>query len=109
MSGSDAPAGPGAGGGGGGVDACASLRLIRNIEAPVPGVADQLAPGDTLEILLREGPPDLVVAVDNQGRDAGGISPTIQLINCLRQGVAYRAGVLTVHGGAVQVEVRAAL
>jgi hypothetical protein len=109
MSGSDAPAGPGAGGGGGGVDACAGLRLIRNIEAPVPGVADQLTPGDTLEILLREGPPDLVVAVDSQGRDAGGITPTLQLINCLRQGVAYQAGVLTVHGGAVQVEVRAAL
>ena len=107
MSGSDAPVGPGAGGAGGGVDACADLRLIRNIEAPVPGVADQLVPGETLEILLREGPPDLVVAVDNHGRDAGGISPTLQLITCLRQGVAFQATVLTVHGGAVQVEVRA--
>jgi hypothetical protein len=106
MSGSDAPVGPGAGGGSG-VDACADLRLIRNIEAPVLGVADQLLPGDTLQILLREGPPDLVVAVDNQDRDAGGITPTLQLIACLRQGVAFQATVLTIHGGAVQVEVRA--
>jgi hypothetical protein len=107
MSGSDAPSGVGASGGLGGPNACAGLYLIRNIEAPVLGVADVLAPGDTLAIVLREGPLDLVVAVDNQGRDAGGISPTLQLINCLRQGVAYGATVLTVRGGAVQVEIRA--
>lgn len=106
MSGSDAPVASPTDGGGG-LDPCTSLRLIRNIEAPVPGVADQLAPGDTLEVRLLQGTPDLVVAVDNLGRDAGGISPTLRLTDCLRQGVPFQATVLTVHGGAIQVQVQA--
>jgi hypothetical protein len=106
MSGSDGPVASPTDGGGG-LDPCASLRLTRNIEAPVPGVADQLQPGDTLTVLLRQGPPDLVVTVDNQDREAGGISPTTRLLDCLRQGVPFQATVLTIHGGAIQVEVQA--
>jgi hypothetical protein len=107
MSGSDAPVASPTGGGGD-LDPCVSLRLTRNLGAPVPGVADQLAPGDTLVVLLRQGPPDLVVAVDHLGREAGGISPTARLLDCLRQGVPFQADVLTVHGGAIQVLVQAA-
>jgi hypothetical protein len=86
---------------------CASLRLTRFIEAPVPGVADQLGAGDTLEVRLREGPPDVVVVVDRFGREAGGISPTLRLVDCLRQGVPFLATVLSIDGGAIQVQVQA--
>lgn len=86
---------------------CESLRLERNLEAPVFGVADELVVGDLLEVVLRDEQPPLVVAVDETGRDAGGILPTGRLIDCLRQGFRFEAEVTRRTGGAVQVEVRA--
>jgi hypothetical protein len=71
-------------------------------------VADELAPGDLLEVVLRDEQPPLVVAVSQNGRDAGGILPTGRLIECLRQGFRFEAEVTSRTGGAVQVEVRAA-
>lgn len=90
-----------------GANACESVRLVRNIESPIPAVIDTLARGDVLDVVLREGSPALVVAVTQTGEDAGGILPTGQLIECLRQGFTFEAEVTSRVGGAVNVEVRA--
>jgi hypothetical protein len=106
MSGSSGPDRPGPGGGGG--DDCARLRLTRQIEAPVPCVADALSTGDVLGVELRTGAVDIVVLVDGSGDDAGSIIATGRLLDCLRQGAQFQADVLSVRGGAIQVEVRPA-
>ena len=108
MSGSDSGGAPGASPGGWPASPCEDLRLDRNLEAPVLGVADGLAAGDQLEVVLREGQPPLVVALDPAGREAGGILPTGQLIECLRRGFRFQADVTGRTGGAVQLVVRAA-
>jgi hypothetical protein len=73
----------------------------------VPGVADDLSIGDLLQVVLRDEQPPLVVAVEQTGREAGGILPTGRLIECLRQGFRFEAEVTRRIGGAVQLEVRA--
>ena len=90
-----------------GASPCESVRLVRNIESPIAGVIDTLRIGDRLDVVLREGTPALVVAVTQSGDDAGGILPTGQLIECLRQGFTFQAEVKGRNGGAVNVEVRA--
>ena len=108
MSGSDSGGGAGAPSGGWSGTGCEDLRLDRNLEAPVLGVADQLSIGDLLTVVLRDEDPPLVIATNSDGQEAGGILPTGQLIECLRQGVRFEAEVRGRTGGAVRVEVRAA-
>ncbi|HWH30499.1 MAG TPA: hypothetical protein VNU26_16365 [Mycobacteriales bacterium] len=60
-----------------------------------------------LAVDLRAGTVDIVVLVDASGRDAGSVIATGRLLDCLRQGAPFEAAVLTVRGGAIQVEVRA--
>lgn len=109
MSGSDSGGLSGFPVGGSAAGPCESLRLERMLESPVPGVADDLAVGDLLQVVLREDPPPpLVVAVSQSGHDAGGVVPTGQLIECLRQGFRFEAEVTSHSGAAIQIEVRAA-
>jgi len=108
VSGSDSGGLSGFSAGGSAVSPCESLRLERILEAPVPGVADELTVGDLLDVVLRDEQPPLVVAVNRAGQDAGGIVPTGQLIDCLRQGYRFEAEVTSRNGGAIQTEVRAA-
>jgi 2-methylaconitate cis-trans-isomerase PrpF len=105
MSGSDSSGGPSAGPSS---SPCEKLRLVRNLEAPVHGVADGLKTGDLLNVVLHEGPPVLVVATDASGNEAGGLLPIGQLIDCLKQGFPFVAEVTGTNGGAIQVLVRAA-
>ena len=107
MSGSDSSGLSGPATGGSAASPCESLRLERILEAPVPGVADLLTDGDVLQVVLRDEQPPLVVAVDQAGQDAGGIVPTGQLIDCLRQGFRFEAEVTNRNGGAIRVQVRA--
>lgn len=106
MSGSDMQ-GPVSGGGPAG-EPCQGLRLERNLEAPVPGVADLLQTGDRLALVLEDGPPAMVVVVDKEGREAGAISPIGRLLECMQQGVPFVAMVKSVRGGAIWLEVQAA-
>jgi hypothetical protein len=108
VSGSDSGGLSGFAAGGSAASPCESLRLERTLEAPVPGVADELTVGDLLDVVLRDEQPPLVVAVNRAGQDAGGIVPTGQLIDCLRQGYRFEAEVTSRNGGAIQTEVRAA-
>lgn len=106
MSGGDAR-GP-AGGGGSSGESCRELRLQRNLEGPVPGVADLLQVNDELDVELRDGPPRVVVLIDREGREAGAIAPIGRLIQCLQDGVSFVAVVTQVRGAAIWLEVRAA-
>jgi hypothetical protein len=106
MSGGDAR-GP-AGGGGSGDEPCRGLRQEKNLESPVPGVAELLKVDDELDLDLRDGPPRTVVLVDRAGRDAGAIVATGRLIECLQDGVRFVASVTQIRGGAIWLEVRAA-
>jgi hypothetical protein len=87
---------------------CWSLRLSRWVEGPVPGVADQLAVGDVLNVDLREGTPVIVALVNGDGADVGSIVPTARLLGCLRDGVPFAAEIESASGGSIKVEVRAA-
>jgi hypothetical protein len=104
MSGSS---GPSIGGDGGNQDPCSALRLERNLEAPVPGVADVLKVGDILSVQLRDGDPPAVALVTDTGALAGSVVPTVRLLDCLRQGVPYKAEVQEAAAGIVHVEVKA--
>lgn len=95
--------------GGGAGRPCEQVRLIRNLEGPVQGVVDALVVGDKLEVVLHDGPPQLVTAVTHDGQTAGAILPTGQLIDCLKRGFRFEAEVMSHNGGAVQIEVRAKL
>ena len=108
MSGSDPGGSSGSALGASASSPCESLRLERNLEAPVPGVADELEVGDLLNVVLRDGQPALVIAIDQAQREVGGILPTGRLIECLRQGFRFEAKVTRRTGGAVQIEVRTA-
>lgn len=89
-------------------DPCATLRLDRALEAPVPGVADELGVGALLSVVLEEGPPPVVALHTSSGALAGSIVPTVRLLECLRQAVPFTAEVTGVGGGgSVRVEVRA--
>ncbi len=103
-SGGSGPIGGGSGGGG----SCSELRLERNLEGPVPDVVNELQLDDELRLALRDGPPTIVAVVDDQGRDAGAITPTGQLIECLRSGHEFVATVTSAEGGAIWLEIRAA-
>jgi hypothetical protein len=103
MSGSSGPVT----GGPAGEHPCASLRLARPLEAPVPGVADALTVGDILRLELQAGPPEVVAAVTATGVLAGAVAPTMRLLECLHQDVAFEAEVRSANHGAVQLEVRA--
>ena len=105
MSGSD---GPGGGGGLTGTESCEDLRLARLLEAGEPAVVATLAVGDVMIVQLNPGPPEVVAVLTAGGDLAGGISPTVQLVNCLRRRFPFEATVVSKAGGAVHLEVRAA-
>lgn len=90
---------------GSGSTPCDRLRLDRVLEGAIPEVAGALQAGDVLDIELRDGPPKQVVAVDDKGRDAGGILSGGSLIDCLEEGHEFVAVVITVDGGAIRLEV----
>lgn len=108
MSGSSGPDLAVGGGSGGDAEAdCRQLRLIRWLQGLVPGVADELAVGDLLDVTLQEGPPAVVALSTPAGHVAGSVVPIQRLMDCLRQGVPFVAEVRSAAPGAIQLEIRA--
>jgi hypothetical protein len=95
--------GKGGGGAGGGSGMLCPPKISAAITGPVAGITA----GTWLEVVLRPGTPSRVVVTDLvRGIDVGSISgiPGLNvLINCLENGVHYRAYVDRVHGGRVDV------
>ena len=94
---------------GDGDDQCAiTERTVLN--SPVPDVVADLQVGNILSIELETQPRDRVVAKTSSGLVAGGITSTriADIIECLRKSIQYKAQVLSVTGGRVEIEVRRA-
>ncbi len=96
---------PGSGGGGSAPpDRCPS-RLDASVAGPVPGIAT----GSWLDVVVRgTGAPRVVLVDSVSGQTVGALSgvPNLAiLIECLLNGVVYRAFVTTVSGGRVDIAI----
>lgn len=112
MSGSSEPSNSAARGSSGQVgdqDPCSKIVLRRTLEAPVAGVVELLEVGAVLSAALGLGPPEVVAILSAEGSVAGSVVPTARLLECLRQGVKFIVKVIAVDGGAITLEIRAAL
>lgn len=105
MSGSS---GGGYGGGGGSETSCARLTFAAMLSSPKQQVVQMLSVGDALDVVLVAG-ATATVQVHFRGQVAGGLqhSLVLRLRDCLEQGVAFKAEVLTINNGQVNVRVSA--
>ena len=99
---------PSSGGNGGSTppnDPCA-LSEVTNVNSPDPKVVPTIKTGEYLDVVLDAGPPARILV--RKGSDVLGSitsSQMRQLIECLQNGRRYKATVLTVRGGMVQVRI----
>lgn len=94
--------------GGGPPDPCAIVE-ITNVNSPNRTVLAALRPGDMLDVVFQQGPPQRLLAQQPTGSIAGSItSPSmLQIIQCITaRGVSYVAEVLSVRGAICQVRVQ---
>lgn len=104
--------GSGGGGGGGGVppnnSPCETLRFEAQLTSPQPAVVATLRPGEVLDIVVASMGGLAVVQVLKAGQVAGGLTgpDATRLRNCVDQGHAYNASVVSVNGGQVRVRVQ---
>lgn len=95
-------------GGGGGSDDCGKSYQAP-INSPKPGVLGPLAVGAVLDVeVLVVGTANALVVKDHAGNLAGSLTfyGYITVINCiLQRGIAYKATVQSIHGGAYTVDV----
>lgn len=93
------------GGAGGGTDSCV-LRFNTVLASPVPAEVAALSLGDVLVVLVQDAPP-AVTACRPDGTIVGGITQEVlRLRTCIQKGHTYEAMVLSISGGAVQVQVQ---
>lgn len=86
------------------MDSCV-LRFNTVLASPVPAEVARLSIGDVLVVLLQDAPP-AVTACQPNGTIVGGITQEApRLRSCMQQGYMYEAVVLSISGGAVQVQV----
>jgi hypothetical protein len=98
--------GGGGGGGGNGGDPCTIIeKTILN--SPNATVVASLKSGNQLSVQLEKTPRQRVVVKDQSGQIAGAITSAnlLQIIECLDGGYAYKATVLSVTGGKVEIEI----
>lgn len=100
-------AGGGGGGGQQGDDICATFTAIAHLASPKRDVLKKLKKGERLQVELGENNSQ-VLALTKDGNLAGVLMPTSlsTLAKCLTNGYSYHAVVLSVSGGACEVEVR---
>lgn len=102
--GGGASGGFGGGSSAGGADSCV-LHFNTVLASPDPAEVAALSIGDVLNILIQDAPP-AVTACAPDGRIVGGITQeALRLRTCIQQGYAYEAEILSISGGAVQVQV----
>lgn len=107
-----APVKPGAGGGGGGGgdnDPC-NIVEIAPLNSPQPAVIATLGLGDVLTVNLNRHGPNPVLEVLSNGQRAGALTHRnhVRIIGCIDGGRAYRAVVVSIRGGAVEVRIEPA-
>lgn len=99
-----------AGGGGGPiVDAvpCEKLKFDAQLASPQPAVVATLRVGEVLAVDLVSMKGRFVVQVIKNGQPAGGLSvgDTTALRECIKQGHKFKATVVSINGGQVQVHI----
>lgn len=97
------------GGGGGGPDEgvnCNSLRFRTSLNSPVPAVIATLKVKDELTLAQKKADGPLL-AIAPSGAVAGSIAGSLllQLLRCMEEGHGYKAVVIKVTGGNVEVEI----
>src|SRR4051794_16271588 len=101
------PMGVSGGGTGVGSDDCAQLQFETSLASPDPAAVANLAVGDVLTIELIEEPVRSVAA-KKDGQIVGAITDHLnRLVDCLQRGVPFVALVLSIVGGAIDVDVHA--
>lgn len=101
------------GGGGGGwyeptENSCDKLTSETTLSSPNAGVLAQLQTGMELDVEVDDSSGARVIRATYQGQIAGSITSAViqKIADCIEQGYAYVAEVLSVHGGACRVRVR---
>lgn len=94
------------GGAGGGVDRCAITERA-NLNSPVAAVISTLSVGDPLIVELIDGTTPRIVLKTVTNQIAGSLTSRllVTFIECLRDGFAYSAEVLSISGGLVEIEI----
>jgi hypothetical protein len=99
------------GGGGGGYSyqapSCELLKFSILVSSPQPAGVALLTVGDVLDIDVTQMGAQVVVRVLKGGTAVGGLAgpDATKLRNCMDEGHAYKATVLSLNGGQVRVEV----
>lgn len=80
------------------------------LNSPVAAVVSTLNVGDVLLVQLVTIPRSRLTAVTAQGQIAGAITATriVDIIECIQNGSAYEAQVLSINAGRVGIEIRLA-
>lgn len=102
--------GSGGGGGDGAADPCDIAEIVP-LNSPQPPVVSTLTLGQVLNVILsRTGPNPVLEVVTAGGAKAGALTHRnhVRLINCIDEGRAYQAVVVTLRGGSVEVRVELA-
>jgi hypothetical protein len=89
-------------------DSCNELTINTQIATPQAEVIATLSVGDLLTIQISSD-QHTVQILDINGKVAGNVisSKLIRLINCINNGTIFIAEVLSVDGGACEIQVRA--
>lgn len=106
------PAGGGSGGGTGGGegnDPCSIVETVP-LNSPQPAVVATLSVGTVLAVNLNRQGPNPVLEVVSGGQRAGALTHRnhVRIISCIDAGWAYRAVVVSIRGGSVEVRVEPA-
>jgi hypothetical protein len=107
---SSKPSGNIGGGSGGGMDPCDVVEVVP-LNSPQPPVVAGLNIGDILLVALnRAGPNPVLEVLAPSGQRAGALTHRnhIRIINCIDAGRIYRAVVMTIRGGSVEVRIEPA-
>ena len=88
-------------------DPC-NITEVTTLNSPVDAVISTLATGATLDVELQDGPPRRLLAKTRAGAIAGTITSAKSslIIQCMKQGRAFKAIVQEVRGGLCVVEIQ---
>jgi hypothetical protein len=101
--------GGGTGGGGDGDDPCNIVEIVP-LNSPQPAVVATLSVGDVLDVNLNRQGANPVLEVLANGHRAGALTHRnhVRIITCIDAGRTYRAVVVSIRGGSVEVRIEPA-
>jgi hypothetical protein len=89
--------------------ACQELTFRAALQSVQPGAVAHLGIEQLLTVSLRAGNPPVIEVKTSAGVLVGALINRVpEMLRCLQRGFEYTAEVLSIDGGDVRVEVRAA-